>query len=480
MAKQFPTAGSVLFDVIGKILVWLVKQLARLLWRLIVVAVCHPRTSAALAIMSTLVLYVGWIAIATVAGVLLVAASTWKAAHGTSYERMVGRWVRTWWRRWWAYRRQWVTVFTRCALSVQDGDDVHLPSLREVYTTRYWDRLVIAPAIGQELKDFQDATERLRTAFGARRATVREIAPQLYGLNFMRVDPLEQVVPATPIPASVEAVDFRRIPIGLDEFGDPYTVSLLGGTLCASGSIGAGKAGVEWNILRYLAPATAAGLVRNVGIDPKIKELSQGRPVIFAEGDYAQEAEETVALLERLVADMKRDAKRDGDERDFEPRPGHPLTVLYVDEGAPLTRYWPRSIRSRIDDLLGLLLTQGRAVGYTVVFLIQEPTKDTFTLRDLFTRRLAMRLPTESHTDAALIEDAVKYGATCHQISESTPGVLFSLEDGARSVIRARLGYVRNEDIRELVDYLETARNVIPLDSRRPAGDLASSDEKAA
>jgi S-DNA-T family DNA segregation ATPase FtsK/SpoIIIE len=475
--SQFPTAGSVLFDAIGKILFWLVKQLTRLLWRLIVVAVCHPRTTASLAIMSTLVLYVGWIAIATAAGVLLIVASTWKAAHGSSYERVIGRWVRTWWRRWWAYRRQWITVFTRCQLGVQDGDDVHLPKLREVYTTRYWDRLVIKPAVGQELRDFEDATERLRTAFGALRATVREISPDLYRLDFMRRDPLRELVPATPIPASIEGVDFRRIPIGIDEFGDAYTVSLLGGTLCAAGSIGAGKAGVEWNILRHLGPAIAAGLVRPVGIDPKIKELRPGHPTIFADGDYATEPDDTVALLERLVADMKRDAKLDGDDRDFYPRQGRPLTVLFVDEGAPLTRYWPRSHRSKIDDLLGLLLTQGRAVGYTVVFLIQEPTKDTFTLRDLFTRRLAMRLPTESHTDAALIEDAVKYGATCHQISESTPGVLFSLEDGARSVVRARLGYVRNEDIRELTDFIESARNVIPLDSRRPS---AGTEEKAA
>jgi S-DNA-T family DNA segregation ATPase FtsK/SpoIIIE len=475
--SQFPTVSSVLFGAIGKMLWWLIQQLTRLLWRLIVIAVCHPRTTASLAIMSTLVLYVGWIAIATVAGVLLVGASTWKAAHEPSYERVIGRWVRTWWRRWWAYRRQWVTVFTRCQLDVQDGENVYLPKLREVHSTRYWDRLIIKPAIGQELRDFQDTTEKLRTAFGALRATVREISPELYGLDFMRQDPLRELVPATAIPAGVEQVDFRRIPIGIDEYGDTYTVSLLGGTLCASGSIGAGKASVEWNLLRHLGPAIAAGLVRPVGIDPKIKELRPGRPTIFADGDYATGPEDTVSLLERLVADMQRDAERDGDDRDFYPRPGRPLTVLFVDEGAPLTRFWSRSIRAKIDDLLGLLLTQGRAVGYTVVFLIQEPTKDTFTLRDMFTRRLAMRLPTESHTDAALIEDAVKYGATCHQISESTPGILFSLEDGAKSVIRARLGYVRNEDITELVEYIEAARNVISLDSRRP---VAGAEEKAA
>jgi DNA segregation ATPase FtsK/SpoIIIE, S-DNA-T family len=463
------TALGYLFDLIGKVLVSLVKLLSKLLWRLVVVAVCHPRSTTALAVMSTLVLHFGWLAVTSAAGVLLLAASTWKAAHRRSFEATVQSWTRTWWRRWWAYRRRWVMVLTRCQLAVEDGDRVHLPKLLKVTTTPYWDRLTVRPQIGQEFRDYRDATERLRTAFGSARAVVREVTPQVYSLDFMRRDPLLETVPATPIPDSLAAVDLRRIPIGLDEFGDPYTVSLLGGTLCASGSIGAGKAGVEWNILRGIAPAIRAGLVRSIGIDPKLKELRQARPAIFADGDYATGPDDTVALLERVLADMQRDAERDGaqGERDFEPRPGRPLTVIYVDEGAPLTRYWPRSQRGKIDDLLGTILTQGRAVGYTVVFLIQEPTKDTFTLRDLFTRRIALRLPTESHTDAALIEDAVDYGAACHQISETTPGVLYSLEDGARSVVRARLGYVQNHHIAELVEYVSADRNVIDLNSRR-------------
>ncbi len=478
MAVKKTSFFGFLFDFVGKVLVWLVKMMTRLLWRLIVVAVCHPRTTASLVIMSTVVLYVGWLAIVTIAGALLVVASTWKAAHRSSFEDTLGRWVRTWWRRWYAYRRRWVKTLTRCQLAVEDDGEVHLPKLVTVTTTPYWDRLTVKAQVGQEFKDFRDGAERLRTAFGSARVNLREIAPALYGLDFMRRDPLIETVLATAIPATLAEVDFRRIPIGMDEFGDPYTMSLLGGTTCASGSIGAGKAGVEWNILRGIAPAIVAGLVRPIGIDPKLKELRQGCPSIFAEGDYATGPDDTVALLERVVADMQRDAERDGQEgeRDFEPRPGHPLTVIYVDEGAPLTRYWPRATRSKIDGLLGLILTQGRAVGYTVVFLIQEPTKDTFTLRDLFTRRIALRLPTESHTDAALIEDAVDYGATCHQISESMPGVLFSLEDGARSVVRARLGYVENRHITELIEYVTSRRNVIDLDSRR----AVETDSKAA
>jgi S-DNA-T family DNA segregation ATPase FtsK/SpoIIIE len=461
-----------LFSLTGKALVWLTKMLARLLWRLLVIAVCHPRTTATIAITATLVTHVGWQVLAGAAVAVTTAASTWKAIHPTSYQATAGTVLRTWWRRWWAYRRTWVKVCTRCALAIETDNKVHLPKLLKVATTPYWDRLTIKAQIGQELRDFRDCGERLRTAFRAERVNVREIKPMVFGLDFMRRDPFRAgTVPATPIPASVAAVDFRRIPIGIDEFGQSFTVSLLGGTLCASGSIGAGKAGVEWNILRGIAPAIAAGLVRPIGIDPKIKELRQAHPTVFAEGDYATGPEDTVELLQRVVADMQRDNERDGQlgERDFEPRPGRPLTVIYVDEGAPLVRYWPRTIRSKIDDLLGLILTQGRAAGYTVVFLIQEPTKDTFTLRDLFTRRLALRLPTESHTDAALIEDAVDYGALCHQISEDTPGVLFSLQDGARTTVRARLGYVENHHIAELVAYVEASRNVVDLDSRRPA-----------
>ncbi len=471
MAKK-NSALDFLFSLIGKVLVWLVKHLAKLLWRLVVIVVCHPRTTTALAAASTLVLYFGWAAVTTMACALLVAASTWKAAHAPSFEATAGAWVRTWWRRWWTYRRRWMRVLTRCELTVQDDDGAHLPTVSKVSTTPYWDRLVVKAEDGQELDDFRNSLERLRGAFGAKRATVRELAPLVYRLDFMRHDPLRETVPATAIPAGLDAVDFRALPVGRNEYGDPYTVSVVGGTTCIAGSIGSGKAGLEWNLLLALAPAIAAGWVRVVFIDPKVKELRQGR-ALCADGDYACTEAEVVALLDRLVKGMNAANERDGEagERDFQPGPGRPLTLLFIDELAPLLRYWPRSVRAKIEDALGLLLTQGRAVGYGVVGAIQEPTKDTFTIRDLFTRRLALRLPTESHTEAALIEDAVKYGAECHRIEEATPGVFYALESGASSTMRARLGYVQDHHITELVAYVTSHRNVIALDSRRaPAG----------
>ncbi|HEX6432636.1 MAG TPA: hypothetical protein VFZ87_00265, partial [Gemmatimonadales bacterium] len=104
------TALDFLFSLVGKILVWLAKQLARLLARVVVIAVCHPRTTVALALVSAAVAHLGWEPLAALATVLLTVASTWKAAHPRSYNATAGAWLRTWWRRWWAYRRVWVKV----------------------------------------------------------------------------------------------------------------------------------------------------------------------------------------------------------------------------------------------------------------------------------------------------------------------------------------------------------------------------------
>src|SRR5690348_16723764 len=114
------TVLDFLFSLIGKVLVWLTKMLVRLLWRLMVIAVCHPRTTAATAITALLVTRIGWEILAGTAVVLITAASTWKALHPRSYEATAGAVLRTWWRRWWTYRREWVKVCTRCDLAVSD------------------------------------------------------------------------------------------------------------------------------------------------------------------------------------------------------------------------------------------------------------------------------------------------------------------------------------------------------------------------
>lgn len=465
-----------LFAAVGKLLVWLTRQLVRLIAWLAVQAVLHPRTTATVGVVTSSVAMLGWRLCVALLGTSIAMLSAWRAIHPVSFGRTAETWMRTWWRKWWVYRRTWTEVFTRCNLAVQVDSEVYLPRLKGVRSTPWWDHVIIEMQTGQSFEAFEGRSDELRVAFKGERIVLRELRPRLLEMALMRRDPLLEIVPPAPIPASVEAIDWWRVPVGRDEFGHPFTVSVLGGHTCISGSTGGGKAGLIWNTLRGIAPAIRAGLVRPVGVDPKAKELRRAR-ALFASEDYAVTDVEVLGLLERLVREMGEAAKRDGvlGERDFYPREGRPLTLILLDEMAPLFKYWKRSVRDKIEDALGLLLTQGRAVGFVVMGAIQEPTKDTFRLRDLFTRRIALRLPTESHTEAALIEHAVDYGAACHRISESTPGVAFSLQDGSRSIVRARLGYVRDVDIDELVTYVSSARTVVPVgDQAADAVDVAA------
>lgn len=459
-----------LFGLAGLIIAWALRAMLRLTWFLLRQVVGHPRTTISLGLLGAAVLTVGWETLVGLVGILVIAGSTWKALHCESWERFAVAFLRTWTRKWWTYRRVWSEVMNRCGLVIETDNERRVPQVKKFRSTPYWDRLVVRLEVGQEVEDFRAASERIRHAFRAQRIAVHEVEPADVGLDFMRRDPfLSEKIAATPIPASAADIDFTAIPVGLTEFLEPFTVSITGGHLSVAGTSGAGKAGAEWNILRGIAPGIAAGTVKPVFIDPKGVELRQGRDLVDAE-DYATTDQDTLDLLQRLVDEMEtvKAARGEQGERDHVPSVEYPLRPVFIDEFAPLLAYWKRSIRDKIEDALGIILTQGRAFGYIVIGEIQEPTKDVFRLRDLFGRRLGLRLPTEDHTDAALTDKASSRGALCHEIPESLPGVLFSLRSGDKRAVRARLGYVRDDDIAELVDYVTGRRsNVTPIDRGR-------------
>ncbi|MEO6771106.1 MAG: hypothetical protein ABIO03_47155 [Umezawaea sp.] len=454
------------FTVAGAIIVWAVKNIAVSGIRQMV---RHPRTSVGAAMIGSAVYLVGWEIVVGLFAVLFLGSSIWYSAHRASFERFLGEFARTWWRRWWTYSRVWSRVMRRCGLVVEDEDTRLVPRLKKVVSTVYWDTLTLATVEGQELADYQGAAQALRWAFKAQRVLIRETKPAGVDVELMRRDPfLDLVVPAASIPDSLAEVDFSSLHIGTDErFGD-VRISLVGGHTAVVGLSGGGKAGVQWNVLRGLGPALVAGLVAPAFIDPKARELRQARAIVATE-DYAVTAEETIALLQRLVDQMNavNVAQGDAGERDFTPSVETPLRPIFVDELAPLLSLWSRTERDKCTKLLQLLLTQGRAAGYIVIGSIQESTKDEFTIRDLFARRIGLRLPTESYTNAALAEDAVDRGAECHKIPESLPGVAFSLRAEDKVATRLRLGHVTTEDIRELVAYVLDGRSVTSLDSRR-------------
>ena len=176
-------------------------------------------------------------------------------------------------------------------------------------------------------------------------------------------------------------------------------------------------------------------------------ELYPGRALF---GEYADEdLAEMVALLEQAVTDMharKRRLKAAG-QRVFVPSTVDPLEVIVVDELAFLTAYAPKDVKAKVAAALQVLLSQGRAVGFSVVAALQDPRKDVLPFRDLFTYRIALRLAEDSHVDMVLGDGALDRGAACHLIPATLPGVGFVHVEGAHEPVRVRFSYLTDDDI---------------------------------
>jgi S-DNA-T family DNA segregation ATPase FtsK/SpoIIIE len=149
------------------------------------------------------------------------------------------------------------------------------------------------------------------------------------------------------------------------------------------GETGAGKSSVEWSIVYQLAPAIADGTVQLWGIDPKAMELAAGEP-LFTRLVYADPADYAQTLEDAVVVMRQRQVRLRGVTRLHQPSQAEPLIVIFMDELAALSYVNERDIRRRIENALGLLLSQGRAVGISVVGAIQDPRKDVLPARDLF------------------------------------------------------------------------------------------------
>jgi DNA segregation ATPase FtsK/SpoIIIE, S-DNA-T family len=112
--------------------------------------------------------------------------------------------------------------------------------------------------------------------------------------------------------------------------------------------------------------------------------------------------------------------------------------------------------REAIVERVALLTTQGRALGITVRGYVQEPTKDTVPVRDLFPRRICLRVATKTHVAMALGEHSYDRGAWANRIGEHEPGVGYLFGDGLREPLRVRAAWVPDETIKRLEEFVTT------------------------
>jgi S-DNA-T family DNA segregation ATPase FtsK/SpoIIIE len=251
-------------------------------------------------------------------------------------------------------------------------------------------------------------------------------------------------------------MDLRRVWAGRTEYGQDWYLPLAGPashTLTAGGT-GAGKNSVTWCPLVSIAPAIRDGLVRVSGIDPKGMELAYGRRVFHR---YAVTGADALAVLDDLVDSMQtRKAEFAGHVRTVPLSVEHPLELLEFDEIGALTRYTDRRTREAITERIALLTTQGRALGFSVRGYVQEPTKDTVPVRDLFPRRICLRVSAKSHVGMVLGDQAYERGAWANRITEAEAGTGYVFGEGIREPLRIRAGWVPDQTIKQLEAFVTT------------------------
>jgi S-DNA-T family DNA segregation ATPase FtsK/SpoIIIE len=103
---------------------------------------------------------------------------------------------------------------------------------------------------------------------------------------------------------------------------------------------------------------------------------------------------------------------------------------------------------------------------------VQEPTKDTVPVRELFPRRICLRVAAKTHVAMVLGEHAYDRGAWANRIGESEAGVGYLFGEGVREPLRVRAGWVPDDVIKQLETFVtgETpavlAGEVLTLPSR--------------
>ncbi len=279
---------------------------------------------------------------------------------------------------------------------------------------------------------------------------------------------------ATLADVAGRAVDLRRVFSGRTDYGQDWHIPLAGGHTLVAGSTGAGKNSAMWCPLVSIAPAIRDGLVRVSGIDPKGMELAYGRRIFHR---YAVTGTDALAVLDDLVETMHaRKTEFAGHVRSVPISPDHPLELLEFDEIGALTKYIDRKTREAITERVALLTTQGRALGFTVRGYVQEPTKDTVPVRELFPRRICLRVSAKSHVAMVLGDQAYERGAWANRITEAEAGVGYVFGEGLREPLRIRAGWVPDQTIKKLETFVtgpithDTAVLPFPIKPTDPNG----------
>lgn len=427
-------------------------------WRALVWFARHPGALIGPGTVAGCVVALGQTVTAAVAAGLVVGVVGWYRGHPASFDRWAAPWLRAWRRRWFSRYagRGWQAVTAACDLAtVQRGTD-HLlyPRIVRMFSpSPSVDVLRVRMRMGQSARMWEQKTIELADSLRAERVAVERVRPGLLGLIVQRDEPFTEPVEPLPMPHEAAGVRVGKVWFGIDEYGHDWHEPIAGQHFLTAGATGAGKATLMHGPAYQLAPLIKAGLVRFWDIDPKQMELSPTQAISYR---YAAEPEAMLEVLEEYMDD-EADSQRRLAAAGLRKAPislEYPLNILRVDElGAVLAygdhgRIWRKS--------LAIAGTQGRASGHLVWGFVQEPSKDVVPIRDMFTRRICLRVTAAAHVDMTLGEDARARGALADEIPNdiTTAGIGFVIRPRTRLPLRVRAGHYTDTHLRQLVGFV--------------------------
>jgi len=433
----------------------LISAACKTVWALLKQVIGHPALFVPIGCLSWLWWAHGRNVVIVSLALSMVALFILSRVAPAPFRRLVTRPSVSWVRGTLLYRWRWRSVALRHGLvarshEFQRGSDAEIAKLLRVKSSADVDRLLIKLPVGMAPVDVEKVCDGVAHAFRARECRVTSAKPGRVWLEVHRRDALRSVVqpvrPQTP-------ADLSGIPIGVGEDGDAWRLRLSGTHVLIAGATGSGKGSVLWSLLHGLGSDISQGRVQVWAMDPKGgMELRPGQGLFCRFEDSSAEA--MCDAVEDLVVMKNERAKALAalGMRSHTASVDEPHVVVIIDELATLTALADRTVTNRFEKALGLLLTQGRACGITVVAAVQDPGKDVVGWRDLFPTRVAMRLDNPIQVDMILGDGARDRGARADHISELTPGVAYVRAEGSRELRRVRSAYLDDAAILNLAE----------------------------
>ncbi|MEU0532974.1 FtsK/SpoIIIE domain-containing protein [Amycolatopsis tolypomycina] len=408
--------------------------------------------------------HLGWSTTGGIAGGTVGALTCWYRAHPDTFDHYAAPRLRAWRRRWSVYLGpRFVRALRACDMYVTDrktGEDLfpRITKLRS-YSPSV-DVVTMALARGQGRRSIEDNLERLADTLRVQRIAFEHPKPGYVALIIERSEPFTETIPAPEMPADAGAVDLDDIYVGDTEYDTDWRLKIRD-HLFVAGATGAGKNSIVLSELRGLAPMIRDGLVRLWICDPKQLEFRKLGDADVAYR-YADTEDACAALVDEYIEDLRavqQSFARTG-RRKIDVSRETPLNLLIIDEIGALLAYGDGGIARNLRKQLAIVGSQGRATGHFMTALVQEPTKDTVPVRELFPTRVCLRVTAQSHVDMVLGDGARLRGALADEIPNvpDTAGIGYIIRQRTRVPQRVRAAYVDDREIDELITFIHAGR----------------------